>query len=417
MIASVGHNEPAGEFRRGWRVLLSAMLGNGLGFVALPFYTIGAIAPSLASEFAWSYAQIMAGIPIVSAVVLGLSPLVGRLTDRVGVRRVGLTSLLLFGFAFMLFGANRGSLAFYYANWVVLGVAGAGTLPLTWTRAVNNWFDEHKGLALGITMMGTGLFGTLAKLTVGYVLVRWDWQACYLVLGLAPLLLAWPVAWFHFHDRVAAPAADGSGLAVVAGMEYRDILRDRRFWLIGIAFMLVSFALGGPMPHLETIMFDKGFARADAASIVALFGIAVVVGRVAGGLVLDRAWAPLVALVLFLLPALGLAVFIGSPPSTLLATVMIVLVGLGTGVEYDLMAFLIARYFGMRSYGAAYGTMYLLFGFGAGVGPVLYGWAYDVQGHYSTILLASIVALVVPSLMLLTLGQYAYPDARSARRP
>lgn len=407
--AVLGPPAPAGEFRQGWPVLLAAMVGNGLGFVALPFYTIGALAPHLADEFGWKFAEIMAGVPIVSVVVLTLSPFVGRLSDRIGVRRVALTSLLLYGVSFMLFAVNRGSLWTYYANWVLLGVAGSGTLPLCWTRAVNNWFDANKGIALGITMMGTGLFGTLAKLTVAAVLLRWDWQMCYIVIGLAPILIAFPIGLLGFHDRAARPAADGGAQADVEGWDYRRILRSWRFWLIGIAFMLLSFALGGPMPHLENILFDKGFPRTDAASIVAAFGLAVIVGRVAGGFLIDRFWAPFIAVVLFLLPALGLGLFIAGGQSTALAYVMIVLFGLGTGIEYDLMSFLIARYFGMRNYGSAYGTLYLMFGVGAGAGPVLFGWAYDIQGHYATILQVSIALLVIPSIMLLTLGRYTYP--------
>lgn len=392
------------------------MVGNGLGFVALPFYTIGALAPYLADEFGWKFAEIMAGVPIVSVVVLTLSPFVGRLSDRIGVRRVALTSLLLYGATFMLFAINRGSLWVYYANWVLLGIAGSGTLPLCWTRAVNNWFDANKGIALGITMMGTGLFGTLAKLTVAAVLLRWDWQMCYVVIGLAPILIAFPIGLCGFHDRDTRAGVPAGTRADAEGWDYRRILRSWRFWMIGIAFMLLSFALGGPMPHLENILFDKGFARTDAATIVAAFGLSVIVGRVAGGFLIDRFWAPFVAMVLFLLPALGLALFIAGGQSTVLAYVMIVLFGLGTGVEYDLMSFLIARYFGMRYYGSAYGTLYLMFGIGAGAGPVLFGWAYDVQGHYSTILQASIALLVIPSVMLLALGRYTYPMAHRQGR-
>lgn len=407
---------PPGEFRQGWLVLLAAMVGNGLGFVALPFYTIGALAPHLADEFGWKFAEIMAGVPIVSVVVLTLSPFIGRLSDQIGVRRVALTSLLLYGVAFMLFAVNRGSLWIYYANWVLLGVAGSGTLPLCWTRAVNNWFDANKGIALGITMMGTGLFGTLAKLTVATVLLRWDWQTCYLVIGLAPILIAFPIGLIGFHDRGARSEAVGGERTEAEGWDYRRILRSWRFWVIGIAFMLVSFALGGPMPHLENILFDKGFPRTDAAAIVAAFGLSVIVGRVAGGFLIDRFWAPFVAVVLFLLPALGLGLFIAGGQSAALAYLMIVLFGLGTGIEYDLMSFLIARYFGMRNYGSAFGTLYLMFGIGAGGGPVLFGWAYDVQGHYATILQASVALLIIPGAMLLTLGRYTYPVTHKPQR-
>lgn len=407
--AAPGSLAPPSEFRQGWPVLLAAMVGNGLGFVALPFYTIGALAPHLADEFGWKFSEIMAGMPIVSVVVLSLSPFVGRLADRIGVRRVALTSLLLYGVSFMLFAVNRGSLWVYYGNWVLLGVAGSGTLPLCWTRAVNNWFDANKGIALGITMMGTGLFGTLAKLTVAAVLLRWDWQMCYVLIGLAPILVAFPIGFIAFHDRISRPVTDGGVRAEAEGWDYERILRSWRFWMIGIAFMLVSFALGGPMPHLENILFDKGFPRTDAATIVAAFGLAVIVGRVAGGFLIDRFWAPFVAVALFLLPALGLGLFVAGGQSTAIAYLMIVLFGLGTGIEYDLMSFLIARYFGMRNYGSAFGALYVMFGIGAGGGPVLFGWVYDVQGHYATILQASIALLIIPCAMLLTLGRYTYP--------
>lgn len=406
--AVLPQKDARGEFARGWTVLLAAMIGNGLGLVALPFYTIGALAPILRQQYGWSFAQIMAGIPIVSGVAMVLSPVVGVLTDRIGVRRVALFSLPMFGFSFALFAANPGSLGIYYLNWVVLGVFGSGCLPLVWTRAVNNWFDKNKGLALGITMMGSGLFGSLAKLVVAYVQPTWGWQACYLVIALAPTGIAFPLAWFAFHDRKASLAEGDALVAPLPGADPRDIIRDWRFWMIGIAFLFLSLGLGGPMPHLENLLFDKGFSRTGAAEIAAVFGVAVVVGRVSGGLLLDRFWAPAIAVILFLSPAIGLALFNLNPGVTWVAMLMIVLFGLGCGVEYDLMSFLIARYFGMRHYGYAFGSLYLIFGIGSGIGPVAVGWAYDVQGSYTTVLWISVSLLVVSSIMLLTLGRYAY---------
>lgn len=415
MTAASLSTDTRGEFSRGWTVLLAAMIGNGLGLVAIPFYTIGALAPVLHGQYGWSFAQIMAGIPIVSAVAMVLSPFVGVLTDRVGVRKVALFALPMFAMSFALFAANPGSLSIYYLNWVILGICGAGCLPLVWTRAVNNWFDKNKGLALGITMMGSGLFGSLAKLVVAHVQPVWGWQACYLVIAIAPLCFAFPLAWFAFHDREVSPAEDGGASPPLSGAAPRDIIRDWRFWTIGIAFLFLSLGLGGPMPHLENLLFDKGFSRVGAAEIAAVFGVAVVVGRVSGGLLLDRFWAPAIALILFLSPAIGLTLLNLNPGIPWVAMVMVVLFGLGCGVEYDLMSFLIARYFGMRHYGYAFGSLYLIFGIGSGIGPVAVGWAYDVQGNYTTVIWISVILLIVSSLMLLTLGRYAYglhPEAK-----
>ena len=148
-----------GEFRDGWPVVTSAMLGIGLGLSPLPFYTIGILAPELAKEFGWGFAEILGGLPIMTCAVLGASPAVGLIADRIGVRMVALASLFLFGLAYAAFAFGNGDIRLFYLTWGVMAFVGAGTLPVTWTRAVNNRFDVRKGLALGLSLVGTGLFG------------------------------------------------------------------------------------------------------------------------------------------------------------------------------------------------------------------------------------------------------------------
>jgi cyanate permease len=70
------------------------------------------------------------------------------------------------------------------------------------------------------------------------------------------------------------------------------------------------------------------------------------------------------------------------------------------------MGFLVARYFGMRSYGAIYGVLYGFFSLGAGVGPLVYGAVFDATGSYARALLPTSGALLLGALMLLTLGRY-----------
>ena len=70
------------------------------------------------------------------------------------------------------------------------------------------------------------------------------------------------------------------------------------------------------------------------------------------------------------------------------------------------MAFLVARYFGMKSYGAVYGTLYGFFALGAGIGPVVFGRAFDATGSYDGPLIVSAFMLVAGAALLLTLGRY-----------
>ena len=164
---------PTGEFRQGWPIVLASMLGVGLGLSPLAFYTVGIFAPILAQDFGWSFGEIFAGITVQTVAVALLAPFAGVLATRYGPRPVALTSVVLFGFAFMAFAFSNGSLALYYGMWAAQAVLGLGTLPITWTRLINQRFDRQKGLALGLALMGTGLFGSISKPLVGWLIAQW----------------------------------------------------------------------------------------------------------------------------------------------------------------------------------------------------------------------------------------------------
>ena len=178
--------------------------------------------------------QIMGGITVTTLMVLWAGPLVGILATRWPVRRIAIGSLVLFGFAFMALGLSSGSLVQYYLTFAAVAVLGAGTLPITWTRAVNNWFDASKGLALGIALMGTGIFGFFSKGLTAWLIAEFGWRGAFVGLGLLPLLVAAPVAFVLFRDT----EGHTSPLRTVdeVGMTLRQALRDRRFWTMGFGF-------------------------------------------------------------------------------------------------------------------------------------------------------------------------------------
>lgn len=394
-----------GEFRKGWPIVLASMLGVGLGLSPVPFYTIGMLAPQLASAFGWGMGQIFFGITVSTFVVLLAGPLAGFMAARFGARPVALTSVALFALSFMAFALSNGSLTLYYLTWAVVATLGAGTLPITWTRGVNAWFDQRKGLALGITLMGTGIFGVIAKPLTAWLIATWGWRGAYIGLGLLPLIIALPVAFALFRHAEGDPDAARAAPAH-QGLSFAQTMHDWRFWLMAVAFVPISFALGGPIPNMENILKTGGLAREQIVGLTAFIGLSALSGRLVGGWLLDRYWAPAVALVILLLPGISCWLLAHGPLSPSTAVAAIVLIGFAVGVEYDLMAFFVARYFGMRSYTQIYAVLYGCFAFGAGTGPAIFGWSFDKTGSYATVLMASFAVLVLGALSFLALGRY-----------
>ncbi len=397
----------AQEFRTGWPLVLSAMLGIGLGLSPVPFYTIGMLAPELVKAFGWSFGQVMAGLSVMTFTVMLVAPFTGLLADRFGVRWVTLGSVLAFGLSFMGFALNNGSLIQFYVTWAIMAAAGAGTLPMTWTRAVNGAFDSARGLALGLSLLGTGIFGYLVKPLTAWLIVELGWRGAYVVIGFLPILVALPVGFICFHDpAVHRPGHQVPVITDAPGLTMRQALREWRFWVIGSAFLPVSFAVGGIIPNMENILRIAGFERADMIELVQLIGLSVILGRVLGGWLIDHFWAPGVAFFLLAAPVGACLLFVQGGMGFELAAISILLVGFAAGIEYDLMAFLVARYFGLKNYSAIYGAQYGFFALGAGTGPAIFAAIYDRTGNYDTQLMLSAALMLFGATMLLTLGRY-----------
>lgn len=412
-----GNTARAGyDSRRGWVVVIAATAGVALGLGPIPFYTVGMFAPELSREFGWSFATLMGSIAVQSAVVMFSSPLVGVALDRFGARLVALISMFLFGLCYMSLALSNGSLTLYYGQWVVMSLLGTGTLTATWTRVVTGWFDRHRGLALGLASTGSGITGFLIKPLTAWLIADFGWRTAFVVIGSLPIVIGLPlVAWLLRENTPGiVPVPDDASAAGVPlplyeqGMTLVEALRHPRFWILAAAFFLISFSLTAPTPNLENLLRSSGFQLAAIAKVTASFGLAVIAGRIIGGWLLDRLWAPACAAVILALPALGCWLLAGYAIGSQTALVSVIFLGLGVGFEFDLLAFLISRYFGQRHYGVIYGCFYTVIALGGGLGPVVYGYAFDSTGSYHLVLRIGVGFLIVGAGLLLLLGPY--PD-------
>ena len=108
------------EFRFGWPVVLASTFGISLGMSPLPFYTIGVFAQPLTEEFGWGIDQIMLGLVPFCIVTVVSAPMAGYLSDRYGVRKVALISMLTFAMGIMVYSLNNGS---HMLHFFLLGAA------------------------------------------------------------------------------------------------------------------------------------------------------------------------------------------------------------------------------------------------------------------------------------------------------
>lgn len=396
------------ELRRGARPLAAALVGVGTGASPIPFYLLPLLLGPIHAETGWSFGAISGGITIFGLMSGLLGPVYGAMADRLGVRRVALASLAAFGVLFAAFRFVPSSLLGYDLFWGVLALVGVGSTPLTWSRAVTLWFVRRRGFALGVMLLGTSLAGFVTPLIAQRTIQAWGWRMSFPVLALLPLLIGLPItyAWFREPRPQERPAgvADPSGR--ILGVTARQVVANPRFWVLQASILLVSLAYGGAHIHLAQIVILNGFSAAQAARVISVLALGVMLGRVGVGLLFDRFWAPGVAFPVLLLPAVACWLLSGVGVTLPALTLGGFLLGIATGTESDVIAYLASRYFGLAHYGRIYGLLYIPFCIGSALSPVLYGAVRDATGGYGAMLYAAMAMFVAGGGLLLTLGPY-----------
>jgi len=100
-----------------------------------------------------------------------------------------------------------------------------------------------------------------------------------------------------------------------------------------------------------------------------------------------------------------------------MAGVGLVLIGLAQGAEIDVIAFIIARYFGMTSFAAIYGLSTLFIAAFAGLGGIAFGFAFDHFKSYNQALIGAAVLFLLAAAAYLFLGRYPAEPGVKARQP
>ena len=405
-------NQTGQEWARGWPIIVSALVGIALCLSPLPFYTLGVLGPELTEVFGWTRPQWSFGYMCMTVGVLLGAPIAGYLTDKYGARRVVLPSIICLGLGMMAFSLMNGSLWVFYGIFLITSILSVGTLPITWSKAIVNNFDVSRGLALGVALTGTGIFGFVGPRYTRWLIDEFGWRGAYIGIGMLPLILSFTLAYFLFRDpkeQAAMTAGKKLDTSHLPGLTMTETFRDYRFYLIFFAFLIVGAMISGILGNAYVMLTDKGYSPQMAASLwkgVGLIGAAVIAGRFIGGILVDYIWAPAVAFIFMSMPAIACYILMQADASVGMNSLALILTGFAAGVEYDLMAFLVSRYMGMKSYGKIYAWIYIAFGLGSGTSPAIYNLFHKNYGSYKEILTIAAFSLVIGAGLLLFLGRY-----------
>lgn len=390
----------------GWAVVATAALGLFLGVFPIGISSFTVFFGTFMREFHAGRAAVSLAITISNAIGACSALIVGRLCDRIGARPVILVSQCLFGLGLIAAQAIGPRLWELYIFFVFLGIVSPGTNSVSYGLVVSKWFSRRRGLALGIMMIGLGAGAIIMPPLARMLIETLGWRGTYSIVGCAALFVVVPaVAIFLKEGPPKSSMAISSG-ANLEGCSWHEIRSSGHFWLMIVVFVLVSASVQAGLIHLAQLMADRGATTESAAFAASVSGAALLFGRVGTGYFLDRCSGPGVARVIFAGAALGIALLEFRSSGAMFGGAF--LIGLGLGAEADIIAYLQARYFGLRSFGAAFGFAFGLFVLAGGVGPFLMGLAFDRTGSYRIPLIGFSLATAIAAWLVGRLGPYRF---------
>jgi MFS family permease len=404
--------------------VFACAVGNMVSSTPMVNSTFGLFLIPVTAALGWPRAKFSAALALISLIGFVDYPLFGRIADRIGSRPVILAGNIVFAAALAAMGLVNGSTLQFFALVTLLGVTAAAPSTVLLSKVVSGWFFRKRGLYLGLTAgLGNGLGCTVVPMIGGVLLAHYGWRGTYASLGLIILFFGGPALWLLMREAPRLPAAahPGGEDPLSSGLTGAEARRTPAFWMIMAAISIGAGSLGAVFTHVVPMLVDRGISPTVATLALSALAFSNTVWQIALGKLLDRVSGPRLAAPCILVALAGLFLLAHARQPGLLILGGL-LTGIGSGTEYGLVPYFIPRYFGFRSYGEVYGSIFGMIMLTMGFAPFLMDLVYDLKHSYDLALYGIDAALVLCAILIARLPGYTFPvlapaSASGARRP
>ena len=390
-----------------WKVVVGAVL---IQLCLGAIYAWSVFTPDL-KDAGWTNAETQ----IVFATGLALFALVmvfaGRKLATWGPQRLAFAGGITLGIGYFLAGLTGGTS--FWGVWLGVGLIGGAGIGLGYVVPIAvgmRWFPDRKGMISGVAVAGFG-FGAM-----GWVKIAGSWgnlidniglDGTFMVYGVAFGVLVVigsmfmkmpPEGWLP--DGFVPPQAAGAG-----GDDFtpREMLRTPQFHLISLTFLVSAgaglMAIGLMKLYPPEALVDNGFTvdNADAIAGTAMavfFSLANGVGRLAWGILGDKLGRKRSVITMAASQGVFLLLFTSMAGNEYTLYLFATLIGFNFGGNFALFPALTADEFGTGAVGTNYPWVFLSYGAGGIIFPILGGWLGDAENFPLAFTITGVLCLL-----------------------
>lgn len=373
-----------------WKVVFGALL---IQLCLGAIYAWSVFTPAL-KDSGWSKLDTQIVFSVGLAMFAIVMVFAGRRLKVWGPQRLALIGGLVLGVGYVIAGIGGG------ANfWLVLlgvGLVGGAGIGLAYVVPIAvgmRWFPDKKGMITGVAVAGFG-FGAM-----GWIKLAGSWGSLIDSIGLDGTFMVYGIAfavfvvigsmWMKMPPEGWLPAgfvppqSKGEG-----GEDFtpREMLRTPQFHLISLTFLVSAgaglMAVGLMKLYPIEALVETGFLEDEASAIAGtamavFFSLANGIGRLAWGILGDKLGRKRSVVTMAASQGVFLLLFTSMAGNEYTLYLFATLIGFNFGGNFALFPALTADEFGNTAVGNNYPWVFLSYGAGGIIFPILGGWLGD----------------------------------------
>ena len=391
---------------------------------------VGAIAIQLAlgAIYAWSVFTpklIAAGWSKVNTQVvfsLGLAffaivmVLAGKKLNSWGPKKLAIRGGMVLGSGYVLAGLVGGTS--FPALAILIGVIGGSGIGLAYVVPIAvgmRWFPDKKGMITGLAVAGFG-FGAMGWVKLagawGHLIANIGLSKTFLIYGIifaimvvaGGMVMIFPPKDYKPEGWEPEEASQGDGSSVaVADFESSEMIKTPQFLIIFLTFLfgasagLMSIGLMKlyPMEALQANGLSEAAASGIAGTAIAVFfSLANGLGRIGWGTISDKLGRKTSIIIMSATQGIAVLAFTSMAGSPALLYLGATIIGFNFGGNFALFPAITADTFGTKNVGNNYPFVFLSYGVGGIVGPIMGGMLGDMNNFPLAFTICGISCLI-----------------------
>ncbi|MBT3625983.1 MAG: MFS transporter [Gammaproteobacteria bacterium] len=382
-----------------WSIVALTLVNQALA-LGIIIYSFALFVVPWLGHFELARSQVMLAILAFQVATGLLSPILGRLMDQFVMRRLVITGAVSMGLGLGLLSqaTQFWQIILVYCTLLPIGMLFCGTLASQ--TMVSKWFTGNRGLAIGLSAMGTSIGGLIIPIVVVTLIARYEWQGALLFLSVVSTAILIPLNLLvlRFEPPLANQEPGADQLIDSRTWTSREILTSKAFWIPVVALIPINAAFVGVQFNLGAYMADLGHDPSLAAKLIAVTSFMMIVGKLFFGTMGDRIDHRILYWTMALLMIVALVFYEGSP-GKLDMVIAAGIQGFATGGVMPMMGIIYSVRFGTLSFGRVLGYVNLVIMLG-GFGSIFSGWIFDSTHSYDVAFWV-FMGLILPGIIIM----------------